>query len=96
MKLSTNIIIAVLAFMMSSLTLAKDQIAAQSLGQTLHDSKCQSCHSTSTYTREDRTIKSHEALKNRVNACMKPAKAEWNQSEMNAVVDYLEGHFYKF
>ncbi len=91
-KMSTVILILMLSFV----ALANEEITTQTLGQELHENKCQSCHTTTTYTREDHTIKSHKALENRVKACMKPAKAEWDQTEQKAVIEYLNKHFYKF
>ena len=66
-------------------------------GQQLHDDKCLACHTTQVYTREDRRIKTLQALSNQVNNCMKgPAKAEWTEVETQSVVEYLNQKFYKF
>ena len=66
-------------------------------GQQLHDDKCLACHTTQVYTREDRRIKTLQALSNQVNNCMKgPAKADWTEIETRSVVDYLNQKFYKF
>ena len=66
-------------------------------GQQLHDDKCLACHTTQVYTREDRRIKTLQALSNQVNNCMKgPAKADWTELETRSVVDYLNQKFYKF
>ena len=66
-------------------------------GEKLHADKCTNCHGTDVYTRENRRVKSLEALSNQVNNCMKgPAKANWTASETNSVVEYLNTKFYKF
>ncbi|PCI68358.1 MAG: hypothetical protein COB38_08940 [Gammaproteobacteria bacterium] len=81
----------------ASLTILADEpIKKATLGQTLHDGKCLACHTTDTYTREDHTMKSLEALSARVTQCMNPAKAEWNDKERKAVVSYISKNFYKF
>ncbi|MFW2374156.1 MAG: hypothetical protein ACN4GM_13610 [Gammaproteobacteria bacterium] len=66
-------------------------------GNKLHNEKCMNCHDTSVYTRQDRRVKTLQALSNQVNNCMKgPAKADWTVSETNSVVEYLNNKFYKF
>jgi len=66
-------------------------------GKILHDSKCMSCHKTDVYTREDRRVKSLQALSHEVENCMKgPADANWSAAETQAVVEYLNSKFYKF
>lgn len=67
------------------------------LGKKLHDDKCMSCHDTGVYSREDRRVKTLEALSNQVDNCMRgAAKADWSVSETNAVIEYLNNKFYKF
>jgi len=66
-------------------------------GENLHNDKCMSCHKTKVYTREDRKVKTLDALEKQVNFCMKgAAKAEWTTSETNSVIDYVNNKFYKF
>ena len=66
-------------------------------GQALHDDKCVSCHSDSVYTREDRMVKTMNALENQVNNCMKgAAKAEWTQPQTTSVIEFLNDRYYKF
>ena len=66
-------------------------------GEQLHNDKCLACHTTQVYSRDDRRVKTLQALSNQVNNCMKgPAKAEWTEVETNSVIDYLNQKFYKF
>ncbi|MDH5766650.1 MAG: hypothetical protein OEZ38_11605 [Gammaproteobacteria bacterium] len=75
---------------------AEDKISTKH-GETLHDEKCLNCHTSKVYTREDRTVKTLNALSNQVNNCMKgPAKAEWTEIETRSVIHYLNQKFYKF
>ena len=70
---------------------------AHTQGKTLHDEKCVSCHTDSVYTREDRMVKTMDALDNQVNNCMKgAAKAQWTQPQTTSVVEYLNNKYYKF
>ena len=66
-------------------------------GEDLHNDKCMSCHKTEVYTRDDRNVKTLDALSNQVNNCMKgAAKAEWTGKQTSDVVGYLNSKFYKF
>lgn len=74
---------------------AADEAHAQ--GKMLHEDKCTSCHTDSVYTREDRMVKTMDALDNQVNNCMKgAAKAQWTQPQTTSVVEYLNNKYYKF
>ena len=85
-----------LGFTLSSTAMAYENPDLR-LGKKLHDDKCMNCHDTSVYSRQDRRVKTLQALSNQVNNCMKgPAKADWTVSETNSVIDYLNNKFYKF
>jgi len=72
-------------------------VAADHAGKAPHDQKCMGCHKTEVYTRDNRTIKTLNALSNQVNNCMKgAAKAEWTEKRTGHVIDYLNSKFYKF
>jgi hypothetical protein len=82
--------------MFSSASMAADK-AVPSAAQKMHDGKCMTCHKTEVYTREDRRVKSLQALTHQVETCMKgPADANWSAAETTAVIDYLNSKFYKF
>ena len=84
------------SLLFSTGALAADK-ATPSAAQKMHDSKCLTCHKTDVYTREDRRVKSLQALSHQVENCMKgPADANWNATETQAVVEYLNSKFYKF
>jgi len=72
-------------------------VYAKETGKTLHDSKCLGCHDSEAYTRKDRIIKSLPALSQRVRICTKnAAKADWNDAQINSVVEYLDTRYYNF
>lgn len=88
-------------FLLISLTLSASVYAEEKVsiahGEELHNDKCMGCHTTEVYTREDRRVKTLQALSNQVNNCMKgPAKAEWSEIETSSVIQYLNQKFYKF
>ena len=90
------IAIALIGLVNTSIAIAKDDPVITH-GQQLHDEKCMSCHKSKVYTREDRKIKTLDALAKQVNFCMKgAAKAEWTTSETNSVIEYVNNKFYKF
>lgn len=58
-------------------------------GEELHDKKCINCHKSDVYTRDDRMVKTMEALEHQVDNCMKgAAKAEWTKPQTTSVVDF--------
>ncbi len=65
-------------------------------GKKLHDAHCTKCHNTSVYTRQDRQIKSLDALNERVIACMHGAQVTLTDAEQKSIVQYLNEQFYKF
>ena len=80
-----------------SVTVHAEEKISITHGEQLHNEKCLSCHTTDVYTREDRRIKTMQALSSQVNNCMKgPAKAEWSEIETSSVIEYLNQKFYKF
>ena len=90
------ITIALLSLLNTSIVMANDD-PVLAHGQQLHDEKCMSCHKTKVYTREDRRVKTLDALAKQVNFCMKgAAKADWTNAETNSVIEYVNDKFYKF
>ena len=88
------LLIVSLIFSTSALAEGKTSVAH---GEQLHNDKCMTCHTTKVYSRDDRRMKTLQALSSQVNNCMKgAAKAEWTEIETNSVVDYLNQKFYKF
>jgi cytochrome c5 len=65
-------------------------------GKKLHDANCTKCHSTSVYTRQDRKIKSLDALNERIIACTHAAQITLTDAEQKSIVQYLNEQFYKF
>lgn len=90
-----NIILILLLAITSTLPLQAAN--AMETGKSLHDSKCLGCHDSEAYTRKDKIVKSLPALSQRVTVCTKQAaKADWNNSQIDSVVEYLNSRYYKF
>ncbi|MCO6412501.1 MAG: cytochrome c [Thiogranum sp.] len=65
-------------------------------GKVLHDENCMKCHGTEVYTREDRFVGNSEALTAQVKRCNMNVGTEWNDGQIEDVVQYLDRAFYKF
>ena len=88
--------IVLLSLFNASVLFATDHPAISD-GQKLHDGKCMACHGTEVYSRLDRKINELELLRSRVKGCAKNAvKADWNDAQINSIVDYLNKEFYEF
>lgn len=65
-------------------------------GKVLYENNCTKCHTSEVFTREDRGIKSMEALMTRVKQCTGAAEVKWSEEEVEIVANYLNKDFYKF
>ena len=65
-------------------------------GKRLHDANCMRCHDTSLYTREDRLVRSLEALKEQLASCSHMANREFSTIEAQNIIQYLNDQFYQF
>lgn len=72
-------------------------------GQILYESHCIECHSRMTggdgnvlYKRDDKIVSSKITLTERVNFCAESVSAQWSQSDVDAVTNYLNEKYYKF
>jgi len=65
-------------------------------GKRLHDANCVSCHGVSVYSRQDRKVRSLDALKQQVENCTHMAQKEFSPAERKGIVKYLNDQFYRF
>ena len=65
-------------------------------GKRLHDANCMGCHDTSIYTREDRLVRSLDALKKRLGDCSHMANKDFSTNETQNLIKYLNDQFYQF
>ena len=86
-----------ISILLSTGLLARPASSADSAeGKKLHDANCTKCHSTSVYTRQNRKIKSLDALNERIIACTHAAQVTLTDAEQKSIVQYLNEQFYKF
>lgn len=95
----THILLPALLATLSAAAPAADAVR----GKQLHDSKCVACHvqkyggdGSTVYTRENRLIKDHKALGQRVAACNAMVNAGLFPEDEAAITAYLAERFYKF
>jgi hypothetical protein len=65
-------------------------------GKRLHDANCMGCHDIGIYTRNDRLVRSLDALKEQLGDCSHMAKREFSAIETQNIIKYLNDRFYQF
>ena len=95
-----NLVLFLFAVSMSSSGLAgenasetKDPIAH---GEQAHKNHCYKCHSDDVYTRDDRFVKSIDALSKQVVRCKEGSDIPWFDEDADAVVQFLNKKYYRF
>jgi len=71
----------------------KDPVAH---GEKAHEDHCYKCHSDDVYTREDRFVKSIDALSKQVVRCKESSDIPWFDEDADAVVQFLNKKYYRF
>jgi len=84
-------------FGLSFLVFSQLSLAADGAhGKKLYDERCHACHDTKIHTRPNRIIHTYDDLVGRVKFCDNAASANFSDSDINDVVEYLNKSFYKF
>jgi hypothetical protein len=103
---SMKTILFLLAFSVSNIGFASENIA-ESAGegsnpeQIAHGEEalkehCYKCHTDSVYTRENRFVKSLDALRKQVIRCKDGSNIPWFDEDVDAVVQFLNQKYYHF
>jgi hypothetical protein len=71
----------------------KDPIAH---GEKAHKNHCYKCHTDDIYTRENRFVKSIDALSKQVVRCKEGNDIPWFDEDADAVVQFLNKKYYRF
>jgi len=92
------------ALCVSSVSCANDEEA--SVGKTIddplahgekaHKNHCYKCHGNEMYTRDDRFVKSIDALSKQVIRCKDGSDVPWFDEDSDAVVQFLNKKYYRF
>ena len=65
-------------------------------GEEAHKNHCYKCHTDSVYTRDDRFVKSIDALSKQVVRCKEGSEVPWFDEDADAVVQFLNKKYYRF
>lgn len=65
-------------------------------GEKAHKDHCYKCHSDDVYTRDDRFVKSVDALSKQVVRCKEGSDIPWFDEDADAVVQFLNNKYYRF
>ncbi|VAW50569.1 hypothetical protein MNBD_GAMMA05-185 [hydrothermal vent metagenome] len=65
-------------------------------GEEAHKNHCYKCHTDEVYTRDNRFVKSIDALSQQVVRCKEGSDVPWFDEDANAVVQFLNKKYYRF
>jgi len=65
-------------------------------GSEMHSNHCLKCHTDKVYTRENRFVRSLDALGKQVVRCKNNTGVPWYDEDTEAVVHFLNEKYYKF
>lgn len=65
-------------------------------GNKMHSEHCNKCHTDKVYTRDNRFVKSLDALSKQVVRCKNNTGVPWYDEDTDAVVHFLNEKYYKF
>ena len=65
-------------------------------GEEAHENHCYKCHTDEVYTRDNRFVKSIDALSKQVVRCKDGNDVPWFDEDTDAVVQFLNKKYYKF
>lgn len=93
-----NSIVFLSAVSLSGISLADGDEIADPIahGEQAHKTHCYKCHSDDIYTRENRIVKSIDALSKQVDRCKDNLGIPWFDEDADAVVQFLNTKYYRF
>ena len=99
--LTTNLIKSLLFFSaisISSVSYADGEDITDPIihGEKTHKNHCYKCHTDKVYTRENRFVKSIDALSQQVVRCKDGNNVPWFEEDTDAVVQFLNKKYYRF
>jgi len=65
-------------------------------GEEAHENHCYKCHSDDVYTRDNRFVKSIDALSKQVVRCKDGSDIPWFDEDADAVTQFLNKKYYRF
>ncbi len=82
----------------SNVSLANDDEITDPVahGEKAHKNHCYKCHGDEMYTRDNRFVKSIDALSKQVIRCKDGSDIPWFDEDADAVVQFLNKKYYRF
>jgi mono/diheme cytochrome c family protein len=95
---SLGSLLFLLAISMSSVSCASEDEITDPIahGEKAHKNHCYKCHGDEMYTRENRFVKSIDALSQQVLRCKDGSDVPWFDEDADAVVQFLNKKYYRF
>ncbi|GMR16187.1 MAG: hypothetical protein BMS9Abin31_0499 [Gammaproteobacteria bacterium] len=83
---------------MSNVSFASESEIADPIahGEEAHKNHCYKCHSDDVYTRDNRFVKSIDALSKQVVRCKDGSDIPWFDEDADAVTQFLNKKYYRF
>ena len=72
------------------------QAQQEDRGELLYGNHCISCHNNDLHTRSDRVVHNLEQLRHQVRRWAESQKLSWDNSEVEAVTEFLDADQYHF
>ncbi len=93
-----NLILLLSTLLVATPVLALDasKLDKHQHGKGKHNDDCQRCHTEKMYTRDNRKVRSINALGKQVRLCRDNTGTAWFDDDTDAVVFFLNEDFYKF
>ena len=82
--------------MQTTTDVSGDTMETLAHGQEAHKNHCYKCHTDQVYTRDNRFVKSLDALSKQVVRCKEGSNIPWFDEDADAVVQFLNQKYYKF
>jgi hypothetical protein len=97
-SLSLNSLYLLSAISITNIALANDAKITDPIshGEKAHKTHCYKCHTDAVYTRENRFVRSIDALSKQVTRCKDSNNVPWFDEDTDAVVQFLNKKYYRF
>lgn len=94
---SSRLLLLMAVFFFGTAASASDDISDPlAHGEEAHKNHCYKCHSDEIYTRDNRFVKSIDALSKQVVRCKDGSDIPWFDEDADAVVQFLNKKYYRF
>jgi len=97
-----NLLLLLSAISVSNISFASESTSEDQItdpiahGEEAHKNHCYKCHSDDVYTRDNRFVKSIDALSKQVVRCKDGSDIPWFDEDADAVTQFLNKKYYRF